>query len=615
MCGINGIVGLTDEVLSEKQVSQMNDCMSHRGPDDFGVFTDKNVALGHRRLSIIDLSRDGRQPMISRSGNLIISFNGEIYNYNLLKSELGGYPFESKTDTEVILAAYEKWGEKCLEKFNGMFAFAIWDIENQTLFAARDRLGIKPMYYFQSEKELVFSSEIRCLLKTEMVPKKLATEHLSEFLEYQTVHAPNTLVKGVKMLEAGSWLKWKDGKCEIEKYWEAEKFIGQRDIGFEEAKKGVKDLFFQAVDRRLMADVPLGAFLSGGIDSSAVVAAMKVVSEEKINTFNVSFAEKEFSEAKYAEQIAKIYDTDHHEINLRPEDFLNQLPSALAAMDHPSGDGPNSYVVCEATKKKGITVALSGLGGDELFCGYSVFPLLHKLEKSAIKNLPLGFRKFMGNVLFGLKKGNNTFKIKQLLELEKVSLDKAYPIFRQTLWKQEVEKVVDNYSNGILEGFVPQDMGVDNIYSRISVAEMSTYMQNTLLRDTDQMSMAHSLEVRVPFLDHELVEFALSCGDSVKHPFTPKRLFTEAIGDLLPSEIVKRKKMGFTLPWAVWMKNELRDYCEEGLQFLQSFDAVNAEAVQELWHKFLDGRKMYTWTRVWPLVVLGHWMKNNGIEG
>lgn len=613
MCGINGLYGEINTDISSKIIEKMNASMVHRGPDDNGVYAEENMALGHQRLSILDLSSLGKQPMVSHNGRYIVSFNGEIYNFAELKSKLKFQDFKTLTDTEMILAAFEEWGTDCLQRFNGMFALAIYDKQKKELYLARDRMGIKPLYYYKNDGKFLFSSEIRSLLASGMVPRKLNKPYLSEFLEYQTVHTPNTLIQDVYMLKAGHWMIVTDKVTPIIPYWRIRDFAEvQISPSREMAEKKVKEIFFESVERRMIADVPLGAFLSGGIDSSAIVAAMSTMSNTAISTFNVSFAEKEYSEAKYAKEIADLYKTNHHEIHLSPKDFLEELPFAMDAMDHPSGDGPNSYVVSKATKEAGITVALSGLGGDELFCGYDVFPLLNKMEESPIRHLPRSIRSSIGNMIFAFKKGNNTLKLKQLLEAKKVDFRYAYPLFRQTLWKEEIENILGTYTPDSVKGFLVP--GYPDLYTKISVAEIRSYMQNTLLRDTDQMSMASSLEVRVPFLDHNLVEYAISLRGFLKHPTTPKKLLVDAMGDLIPRSIWDRKKMGFTLPWKTWMKNELKDFCQEGIEVFKGIDGVHGESVDAIWNNFLMDKPLYTWTRVWPIVVLGNWIKKNQIE-
>lgn len=403
MCGINGILGLSDTTLAKQKVQAMNTAMKHRGPDDDGLFAEDEIVLGHRRLSIIDLSSAGHQPMQSHDGRFKIVYNGELYNYKELRFELKrvvsgsgeqAYFFQTNTDTEVIIAAYARWGEECVNHFNGMFAFAIWDSLKKELFIARDRLGIKPLYYLYTNNVLAFSSEIRSLLASELIPKKLDENNLVDYLRYQIVHAPNTIVKGVKMLMPGHCIKAVNDKITLHNYWNITKNISNASDGksYTQVCKDVNSLLTKAVERRLIADVPFGAFLSGGIDSSAIVGLMSKVSTEKVKTFSVTFDESEFSESKYAQLIAKKFNTDHHEIKLNPSDFLKELPNALKAMDHPSGDGPNTFIVSKATKEAGITMALSGLGGDELFAGYDVFKRSLELNKKAWLN---AFPRFM----------------------------------------------------------------------------------------------------------------------------------------------------------------------------------------------------------------------------
>ncbi|HRB40846.1 MAG TPA: asparagine synthase (glutamine-hydrolyzing), partial [Bacteroidia bacterium] len=344
MCGITGIYGMSSE-KSASTIRLMNNAISHRGPDDEGYYVDEQVALGHRRLAIIDLSPAGHQPMHSNDGNLEIAFNGEIYNFQEVKKLLSGYAFKSGSDTEVILAAYQQWGKDCLQHFNGMFAFAIWDKAKQELFIARDRLGIKPVYYFRQDKTLLFSSEIRSLLQSGIVPRKINSKVIYEYFTYQTIHAPETFINNVFMLMPGHYMTVNASGINIERYWHIVENTDFSSSGksYQEVCADINKLFFDAVNRRLISDVPFGAFLSGGIDSSAVVGAMSRIHSQPVKTFTIAFDESDFSEAKFAKLIADKFKTDHHEFLLKPEDFLNQLPEAMNALDHPSGDGPNSY--------------------------------------------------------------------------------------------------------------------------------------------------------------------------------------------------------------------------------------------------------------------------------
>jgi len=623
MCGITGIYNLKREGSFGEQVRRMNRCLAHRGPDNEGLYEAPGLALGHRRLSIIDLSAAGNQPMLYGNGRYTLIYNGELYNYRELKKELSDVVFHTAGDTEVVLAAYARWGEGCLSRLNGMYAFAIWDNEAKTLFIARDRLGIKPLYYYFAGNTLVFASEVRALLESGLVPRRLSKGGLGDFLVFQTAHAPETIIRDVRMLLPGHYLLLKNAQENETRYWQ----LGENRIeaaaseDYTRICRDVYDLLQAAVERRLVADVPFGAFLSGGIDSSAVVGLMSRVAKSKVKTFSVTFDESEFSEAKYAQLVAKKFQTEHHEIHLRPEDFLHDLPAALAAMDHPSGDGPNTYVVSKATKAAGITMALSGLGGDELFAGYDIFKRAAELRrKKWLGALPGPLRGLAGWGLRTMRPGVASDKIAFLLGHGRFDLEAIHTLSRRSLLPGQVKALLSeprawsgNASQTAMqaEHFFPEK---NYLLSAVSFAEISTYMQNVLLRDTDQMSMAHALEVRVPFLDYTLVEYVLSVPDRFKYPHTPKKLLVDALGDLLPPEIVNRPKMGFTFPWAQWMKNELRPFCEERLQQLQRAGCFNEKGVQELWSAFLRDDPRVTWSRLWPLVVLGDWMQRNNIE-
>ncbi len=619
MCGINGIIqpGGTDHF--GQQVERMNRALAHRGPDDQGVLAEGGIALGHRRLSIIDLSAAGHQPMGYDSGRYSIVYNGELYNFRELKQELGDAAFRTSTDTEVILAAYAKWGTECLARFNGMFAFAIWDKTDHTLFIARDRLGIKPLYYTKSGGKIVFSSEIRGLLASGFAEKKLDRKALGDYLRYQTVHAPDTILEGVKMLLPGHYMLVTASAQEIKCWWKPV-LREAAPVNYKTVCGDVRALLRDAVERRLVADVPFGAFLSGGIDSSAIVGLMSEVASSPVNTFSVTFDDSEFSEAVYAKLIAKKFNTVHHEIRLEPGDFLDDLPAALDAMDHPSGDGPNTYVVSKATKKAGITMALSGLGGDELFAGYDIFKRTAALERKKWLNaFPRGMRKAGGAFVKKLKPGVASEKMAAVLAQEKIGFRSFYPLSRQVLLDEQIDRLTagrvdDPYRvQEIVEAIERDFPGEDFLLSRVSMAEISTYMQNVLLRDTDQMSMAHALEVRVPFLDYTLVEYVLNLPGTMKFPHTPKKLLVDSLGGLLPAEIVNRPKMGFTFPWKKWIKTELRGFCEERLARLGRREPFDAQGVTLLWRAFLQNDPRVTWSRIWPLVVLSHWLDKNDI--
>jgi len=627
MCGITGIV--SSKISTEKReriTRQMNQCLAHRGPDHDGLWSNENLSLGHRRLSIIDLSEESNQPFFSADKRYVIVYNGELYNYLDLKLELQRasqgssnipYFFKTASDTEVILAAYIRWGSQCLQYFNGMYAFAIYDTVDKKLFIARDRLGVKPLYYHYCDEAFLFASEIRPILQSGIKNFKLNTDVLSEYLMFQTVLAPATIVKGIQMLMPGHFLEFENGKASITQYYNVNKINAHPDLSYEQICGKVNELLAHSVQQRLVADVPFGAFLSGGIDSSAVVGLMSKVSSEQIQTFNVSFDESEFSESKYAQLISKKFNTQHHEIKLTPTDFLKSLPEALAAMDHPSGDGPNTYIVSAATKKAGVTMALSGIGGDELFAGYDVFKRMAELQKKAwINTVPQFARKITGAVIRSRKKSVGGNKIAELLSLPAINFESAYPLNRSVFTQKELSLLLKDSKpyasiSKIIKD-VPQMQ--DHLLSAVSLCEINTYLQNVLLRDTDQMSMAVALEVREPFLDYRLLEFVLSLDDKTKFPHSPKKLLVDSLGDLLPSEIVNRPKMGFTLPWQQWLRNELKDFCEKNISEFARLEFCNAEAVLGLWKRFLNNDPTVTWSRVWHIVVLNNWLKRNNIS-
>jgi len=624
MCGINGIYGNIEENRLAI-VKAMNKDLKHRGPDAHATFSDQDISLGHTRLKVIDLSDSANQPMSCHQNRFVLVFNGEIYNYKEIKKQCADYPFNTNSDSEVILAAYYKWGIAMLEKLDGQFVFALWDKTLRELILTRDRLGIKPLYYHFNKNFLAFSSEIRPLLHTGLFPLKMGSDALVDYLRYQTVHAPDTIIESVKQLMPGFYFKLSDDEAKLVQYWDIR--YDHDELGRyrskAEAEKKVRELFTSAVQKRLVADVPFGAFLSGGIDSSLVVGVMSQLMEQPVKTFNVSFDESEFSEAQYARQISKRFHTDHTEINLKPTDFLEIIPSAMDDMDHPSGDGFNTWLVSKVTKEAGITMALSGLGGDELFAGYPIFKRYKSLlAQKWILSFPVGMRKIAGDILSKVKPGIASDKIAKVLVQEYFDIENIYQFDRQVLLDDRIKKILnfDNLPPKSVYKSVHENVGIETPgyalapLSRVSWAEMNTYMLNVLLRDTDQMSMAHALEIRVPFLDYRLVEMVMGLRDEVKYPNTPKQLLTDSFADLLPENIINRKKMGFVFPWESWLKSELKEFVENGLNKLKHRKEFNAQAIDRLWNDFLAGNAQLSWSRVWPMVVLGNWLEKNGIE-
>ncbi|MBS1546605.1 MAG: asparagine synthase (glutamine-hydrolyzing) [Bacteroidetes bacterium] len=626
MCGIAGIAWpeeSTGHAAEHRNAAvRMAAALAHRGPDAQGSWQDKGLVLVHRRLSIIDLDAAGNQPFRSADGRYTLVYNGEIYNYRALRSELGTHAFRTKGDTEVLLAAWEQWGEQCLDKLEGMFAFAVWDAQQEVLTLVRDRFGVKPLYYHTAGNQLVFASELRSLLASGLVPRKLDTAALADHLRHGAVHAPRTIVQGVQMLMPGHLMRWTKAGAETRPWWNMVESAAAKDVHPDRLHGEVRNRFVRAVEKRLVADVPFGAFLSGGIDSSAVVGAMAQVSAAPVHTFTVTFDEAEFSEARFARLIADKFGTRHTEIRLRPDDMLKLLPQALASMDHPSADGPNTWVVSKMTKEAGISMALSGLGGDEVFAGYEVFKRsLALLRKQGVMAMPRPLRQAAGTLLRKLKPGAAGWKAQELLRLQGWGIADTYPLARLAFSDAELagllempRPVPDAVAEEVHRLLASPGAQRLPLLSQVSVAELSTYLPDVLLRDADQMSMAHALEVRTPFLDHHLTDLVLGIPDAVKYPHTPKKLLTDALGDLLPVEVTQRPKMGFTLPWDHWMREELRSFCAARMEQLSKRPQFKAEGIKRLWQRFLRRDPAITWGRVWMLVVLEEWLAANGVE-
>jgi asparagine synthase (glutamine-hydrolysing) len=640
MCGIAGILqfpsspdagGLTASVRAkaELMVSQLH----HRGPDACGVVTlgtggQPAVALGHTRLAILDLSDAGRQPMASSDGSLSITFNGEIYNFRELRNQLeqpiGGW--RSHSDTEVILAAYARWGPACVHHLRGMFAFAIWDERLGELFIARDRLGIKPLYCSSNADRFLFASEVRALLATGMVSRQLDPVALDQYLTYQSVPAPRTLLQDVHTLPPGSWMRvGSNGHVTTGVYWD---LLGSASYAPHTqsevtSRRRVGELLRESVALHLVSDVPVGVFLSGGIDSSAIVALVSEAGGSS-QTFSLGFAERSFDETHHARRVASRFHSEHTEILLKQEDILQQLPEALAAMDQPTGDAVNTYLVAGAVHAAGIKVALSGLGGDELFAGYPSFARLSRSARllRAWGRLPYHVRALTAASLRAV--GPSSVAAVKLAATLATNgeLANVFPVTRQVLsraqreamleatWRERADADRDPYAELLQAGFARTPSA--GLLARISYAESRTYMHDLLLRDTDQMSMSHSLEVRVPLLDHVLAEYVVGLPDAHKRPGSrPKRLLVESLGGLLPDDIVHRPKQGFTLPFDPWMRSPLRDFCQARMHRLGSRGIFHPESLLDLWQGFLSGEGRVSWSRVWVLVALDEWLERH----
>ncbi|MDP4215094.1 MAG: asparagine synthase (glutamine-hydrolyzing) [Bacteroidota bacterium] len=638
MCGIAGILQRNGTELDPSLIGRMTSCMSHRGPDADGCLNEGGLALGHRRLSIIDLSSAANQPFTDNSGRYVMVFNGEIYNFQAVKRLIGDYDFKTNGDTEVLIAAYAKWGPDFVTHMRGMFALAIWDRQEKELFLVRDRMGVKPLYYYLDENLLVFASELRAILSTGLVKKQLDSAALLDYFSYQSFSYPNTAIRDVRQVEAGSWMKIKQGVVTEQRYWNLTAIRPNEDLA-EPARvhRRIRELLLQSVERRLVSDVPVGAFLSGGIDSAAVVGLMAEAGGRPPDTYNICFEEKEYDESRYAEMVAAKFNARHHRILLKPSVFLDELVNALDAMDTPSGDGNNTYTVSRAIRQNGITVALSGVGGDELFAGYPFFEQYLRLrEKSWIWKIPAGIRGLVGRTLaFGV--GGKKGRMGQILNTPTCSIEHLYPIFRQILSPATIGKLTSlpgrssgsRGGNGLIPGaghggFVTavqreltarkNELAALPLLSQVSAAEYLGYTQHTLLKDTDQMSMAVSLEVREHFFDQDLLEYVLAVPDRLKRPVYPKSLMVESLKPMLPDEIVFRKKQGFLFPWNVWIRNELRSFCEGHIRSMAQRPFIEGERLMDHWRRFLSGDATIRWPEIWLFVVLDYWLQKNHVE-
>lgn len=628
MCGICGALGV-DSAFNI--VRRMNQAMVHRGPDSDGFLDNGRIALGVRRLRIIDL-KTGDQPIYSEDRQVAVVFNGEIYNFQALYQDLAalGHRFLTRSDTEVIVHAYEEWGIDCLPRLRGMFAFAIYDqrerpgVNTERVFLARDRLGIKPLYLWHDQERLLFASEVRALLASGAVPKVLSVAGLYTFLAFGSVQEPLTLVEDVYSLAPGSWLQIEIGAQDLEiqsgVYWRPPT-RGKTDPGPSLVRHWLTD----AVKSRLLSDVPLGAFLSGGLDSGAIVSLGSSTLNTPMRTFTLAFDNWPGDERDRAETTARRWHSDHQVRMISQDQVLADIPQAVSAMDQPTVDGINTWYVSREARQAGLTVALSGVGGDELFAGYASFHWVPRLKQAqrALRWLPGGTlledtlaklpagplhsRRKLGALLAGQMFFNHPYfavrslftpcQVRTLLHpytVEKLHAQEA----ALELWHQHVENQI-------------QVAASHDAVNATSWLELSQYMRSTLLRDSDAMSMAHSLEVRVPFVDHLLVERILPVqGRRKLGGRQPKPLLVNTLEDLLSHEIATGEKQTFTFPFEKWLRQDLAQIVDRALEDSDGLSPwLDVSAARQVWSQFNQGHT--NWPRPWALFVLAQWVKNN----
>jgi asparagine synthase (glutamine-hydrolysing) len=643
MCGICGVIGIQRAELAEEVTRRMMGALEHRGPDEDGILVAPSAALGIRRLSIIDLP-GGHQPVFNETGNVAVVFNGEIYNFPQLRKTLegSGHAFRTHSDTEVIVHAYEEWGEQCLRELRGMFAIAIWDARSSgtsgdgarhaQIFLARDRLGIKPLYYAAAGGALLFSSEVRSLLASGRLQPRLSPDSLEAFLTFGSVVEPSTLVEGVFSVPPGHCLAFPaDGppaKPTPKPYWIYSDAVLQQEgpppKTFQEAAKLLRPLLEETVREHLIADVPLGVFLSSGLDSTSLVALGSRF-QSNLHTFTVVFPEQRYSEARISRETAKRFKTRHQEVLLAPDTLVAQLEDAVKSLDQPTMDGLNTYFVSRAARQGGLKVALSGLGSDEIFGGYSTFVSTPRAAfvSGLGRWIPAPFRRLTAAAAVRIAAGDAVRKAAAAWRSPE-DFPHAYYFTRLLFTPSRVQRLLAPYFESAeysrnreypwrarMRETARQAGRLDS-FTSVSCFELQSYMVNTLLRDTDSASMANSLEVRVPFLDHRLVEFVGRLPKSVKYTRdVPKSLLVEALSDLLPDEVVGQSKRTFTLPWDVWLRGPLGVRLSQDLSNLTPplRQYLNPRAVRGAWQNFVIGQT--NWSRPWSLFVLNEWVRHH----
>src|SRR5487761_230985 len=635
MCGICGVIGSENQPETAASLDRMMRAMEHRGPDGHGRFVAPRAAIGMQRLSIIDLP-GGQQPLWNETDTLAVVFNGEIYNFAELRRSLEsrGHVFRTRSDTEVIVHAYETWGEDCIRHLRGMFAFAIVEMpEGRTrrplrFFLARDRMGIKPLYYAIGHGKFFFASEVRALLASNCIDRHMSAAALSSYLLFGSVGEPMTLVDGIYSLPPGhrGYVSC-DAPCASFRpsaYWSitdvtrAEPADPKNTSPVAQVRSALDD----SVRHHLLADVPLGIFLSSGIDSTAL-AALASRQRSGIKTFTVVFPEQEFSEAALARSTANHLGTEHSELLLSGDEMQLRLDEAIAAFDQPSVDGVNTFFVSWAARQAGLKVALSGLGSDEIFGGYSTFSSTPRVARiMAFSRLLPSPLRAAGTAPFRAwaARSSRTDAIRKAASAFSGPADFPHPyFFTRTLFPpQSVSKLLANresWKNLLWSRWISaaadESARLDS-FTAVSWLEARSYLVNMLLRNTDTMSMCHSLEVRVPFLDHPLVELALSFDAAEKNRNgIRKALLIEALGDLLPREIVSQTKRTFTLPWESWLRGPLRGRVESGITNCDQTlgGIIDKKAAKNVWQDFLAGRT--SWSRPWSLFVLSEWVRKN----
>ncbi|MEF3280268.1 MAG: asparagine synthase (glutamine-hydrolyzing) [Elusimicrobiota bacterium] len=622
MCGICGIININSEKIEFSELKKMNDLLIHRGPDDEGFFVKDNFSIASRRLSIIDLDT-GRQPISNEEKTAYIVLNGEIYNYLDLRNELikKGHKFSTKSDTETVIHLYEEYGKDFVKKLRGMFALCILDLKEKKIILARDRIGKKPLFYYFDNKRFIFSSEINPILSLKDIKLTLNLKAIDTYLVLQYIPSPMTVYNEIKKLDPSSILELKDNEIKIEKYWDVPS--NSININFNEAREKLKDLIMESVRLRMIADVPVGAFLSGGIDSSVIVASMCKLSNTQIKTFSIGFSEDKFSELEYAREVARMYNTDHHEFIVK-DDMTDILPALLLHYGEPYADPSAlpSYYVSKITSKY-VKVALNGDGGDENFGGYWRY-LAEKIAYS-LRLMPKSFFRSLLSIISLTNEGvapfSNIWKIRKFLKMMIAkNIERSYLStvsffsidekneFLSEQFKALVYENLDFAEKYIMTYF--NNISGNDIIKRISYVDFNTYLPQCLMTKMDIASMANSLEARSPFLDHKLIEFSLSLDSEykIKGYSNTKYILKEAFKDMLPEKILKRGKMGFGIPLGLWfrkgLKQRFEDTCLSENALRRGY--FKPQSLKKLWYEHQTGKRDHGY-KLWTVLILELW--------
>ena len=623
MCGIVGIVNNSALPVDRELLGKMNFLIRHRGPDEDGFYLKDNVGLAMRRLSIIDLA-SGQQPIHNADKTKWIVYNGEIYNYRELRKDLNkrGHRFYTNSDTEAVLHLYDEEGADCLRHLRGMFAFAIWDERERSLFIARDRVGKKPLLYsHQPNGDLIFGSEFQALLQHPLVTREVDYEALDEYMSFLCVPAPKTAFKSIRKLEPGHWLKWKDGAIETKRYWQPD-FSTKIKITEEEAIQETTRLVRESTRLRMISEVPLGAFLSGGVDSSTVVALMAEESSLPVKTFSIGFEEQDFSELKYARRVAEHVGADYNEFIVRPN-ALEVLPTLVEHYGEPYADSsaiPTYYVSRET--RKHVTVALNGDGGDESFAGYERYSAMMIAERYA--RIPGIVRKALIEKPISMLpaselKRSRIRDAKRFLRAANLSRTKRYYRWMSTFDSDAKSAIytadfaaatAGRDASAVLEEWFATANG-SGVLDAAMLTDQMTYLPNDLLVKVDIASMANSLEARSPFLDHKVIEFAASLPEELKmRRFETKSLLKKVAARLVPREVIYRRKMGFGVPIGKWFRGEMKDFVRDVLLSSGSLGRgiVRPEMIERYVNEHIAGQRDHSF-QLWTLLMLELWFR------